>query len=326
MKKRILSIAFLAFALVLAQSSFSTSFAGPIILKYGAVENPKHKFYPASVQFAKDVEAMTNGAVKVELYFSGQLGNAVELIEAIQVGTVDITVQASKIGRLEPMFEVFDLPYLFSDEASARKVLDGPIGNELGEKFLKKGVRLLAYWELGFRQIVNSKRPIVVPADLKGLKLRTPNNRLRIKLFESFGSSVSVTSLTELYLALKQGVLDGCEQPLGTIVSNKFYEVAPYLSLSGHVFTPGYLLIREESWKKIPQKHQKAILKAAKRSQVTARKLSDDESKNYVGNLKEKGMKVNDIDKESFVKAVKPFWEKEGKKFGDLPKRISSAS
>jgi tripartite ATP-independent transporter DctP family solute receptor len=312
MKKRILSIAFLAFALVLAQSSFSTSFAGPIILKYGAVENPKHKFYPASVQFAKDVEAMTNGAVKVELYFSGQLGNAVELIEAIQVGTVDITVQASKIGRLEPMFEVFDLPYLFSDEASARKV--------------KKGVRLLAYWELGFRQIVNSKRPIVVPADLKGLKLRTPNNRLRIKLFESFGSSVSVTSLTELYLALKQGVLDGCEQPLGTIVSNKFYEVAPYLSLSGHVFTPGYLLIREESWKKIPQKHQKAILKAAERSQVTARKLSDDESKNYVGNLKEKGMKVNDIDKESFVKAVKPFWEKEGKKFGDLPKRISSAS
>ena len=326
MKKRIFTIAFLACALVLVQTVFSTTFAGPIILKYGAVENPKHKFYPASAQFAKDVEAMTNGEVKVELYFSAQLGNAEELIEAIQVGTVDITVQASKIGRLEPMFEVFDLPYLFADETSARKILDGPIGKEMAELFMKKGVRLLAYWELGFRQIVNSKRPIVVPADLKGLKLRTPNNRLRIKIFESFGSSVSVTSLSELYLALKQGVLDGCEQPLGTVVSNKFYEVAQYLSLSNHVFTPGYLLIREGSWKKIPQKHQNAILKAAEKSQVTARKLSDDESQNYVAKLKEKGMKVNDIDKESFLKAVEPIWEKEGKKFGDLPKRISSGS
>jgi len=289
------------------------------------VENQKHKFYPASAQFAKDVEKMTNGEVKVELFFSGQLGNAVELIEAIQVGTVDITVQASKIGRLEPKFEVFDLPFLLPNEASARKVLDGPIGQDMAKLFLKKGVRLLAYWELGFRKIINSKRPIVKPEDLKGLKLRTPNNRLRIKIFESFGASVSVTSLSELYLALKQGVLDGCEQPLGTIMSNKFYEVQKYLSLSNHVFTPGYLLIREASWKKIPQKHQKAIIEAAKKSQITARKLSDDESNNYVAKFKEKGMKVNDIDKKSFLEAVKPIWETEGKKFGDLPERIAAA-
>jgi tripartite ATP-independent transporter DctP family solute receptor len=274
------------------------------------------------VQFAKDVEGFTKGAVKVDLFFGAQLGSAEELMEGLQMGTIDLTVQASKIGKLERMYEVFDLPFLIPSAATGRKILDGAIGQELAQGFAKKGARLLAYWELGFRHISNNKRPVVVPADLKGMKIRVPDNRLRMTTFETFGASVSVTSLGELYLALKQGVLDGTEQPLGTTWSNRFYEVQKYLSVSNHVFTPGYLLVREESWKKLSGELQVEILKAAAKSREMVRRISDDEENNYVGKLRDAGMKVNEIDSKAFQAVAKTVWEKEGKRFGDLPKRI----
>lgn len=299
--------------------------AGQIVLKLGAEENTTHKYYPTAVQFAKDVEAFTKGAVKVDLYFAAQLGSAEELSEGLQMGTIDLTVQASKVGKLERSYEVFDLPFLIPSAVTGRKILDGPIGQELAQGFAKKGARLLAYWELGFRHITNNRHPVVVPADLKGMKIRVPDNKLRMTTFETFGASVAVTSLGELYLALKQGVLDGTEQPLGTIWSNRFYEVQKYLSVSNHVFTPGYLLVREESWKKLSKDLQAEILKAAAKSRDMVRKLSDEEDNNYVGKLRGAGMKVNDIDSKSFQAVGKTIWEKEGKRFGDLPKRIVAA-
>lgn len=312
-------------ALLLLGSVGASALAGQIVLKFAAEENTTHKFYPTAVQFAKDVEELTKGAIKVELYFAQQLGNAVELMEGIQMGTIDITAQASKIGKLEPAYEVFDLPFLLPNSATARKVLDGAIGKELAQGFGKKGTRLLAYWELGFRVITNNLRPIGLPSDLKGMKIRTPDNKLRIKTFETFGASVSVTSLGELYLALKQGVLDGTEQPLGTIWSNRFYEVQKYLSVSNHVFTPGYLLIREASWKKLSPELQAQVMKAAVKSQEMIRRLSDEEESGYVGKLQGAGMKVNQIDAKRFQEVGKTLWEKEGKRFGDLPARIISA-
>ena len=299
--------------------------AEQIVLKLGAEENTTHKYYPAAVQFAKDVEAFTKGAVTVDLYFAGQLGGAEELCEGLQMGTIDLTVQASKIGKLERAYEVFDLPFLVPNVAAGRKILDGPIGQEMAQGFAKKGARLLAYWELGFRHITNNRQPVVTPADLKGMKIRVPDNKLRMATFETFGASVSVTSLGELYLALKQGVLDGTEQPLGTIWSNRFYEVQKYLSISNHVFTPGYLLVREESWRKLSKELQAEVLKAAEMSRDLVRKLSDDEDNNFVAKLRDAGMKVNEIDSKSFQAAVKAIWEKEGKRFGDLPKRIVAA-
>lgn len=312
-------------ALLFVLSASKMALAGQIVLKLGAEENTTHKYYPTALQFAKDVEEFTKGAVKVDLYFAAQLGSAEELMEGLQMGTIDLTVQASKIGKLERMYEVFDLPFLIPSAAIGRKILDGPIGQELAQGFAKKGARLLAYWELGFRHISNNKRPVVVPADLKGMKIRVPDNKLRMTTFETFGASVAVTSLGELYLALKQGVLDGTEQPLGTIWSNRFYEVQKYLSVSSHVFTPGYLLVREESWKKLPKEVQDEVLKAAIKSRDLVRKLSDDEENNYVGKLRDAGMKVNEIDSKAFQSVGKTIWEKEGKRFGDLPKRIVAA-
>ena len=312
-------------ALLLMLSGATIGHAGQIVLKLGAEENTTHKYYPTAVQFAKDVEAFTKGSVKIDLYFAAQLGSAEELSEGLQMGTIDLTVQASKIGKLERAYEVFDLPFLIPNAAIGRKVLDGPIGQELAQGFAKKGARLLAYWELGFRHITNNRQPVVVPADLKGMKIRVPDNKLRMTTFETFGASVAVTSLGELYLALKQGVLDGTEQPLGTIWSNRFYEVQKYLSVSNHVFTPGYLLVREESWTKLSTDLQTEILKAAAKSRDMVRKLSDDENNNFVSKLRDAGMKVNEIDSKSFQTVSKTIWEKEGKRFGEMPKRIVAA-
>ena len=311
--------------LLLVLSGSTIAQAGQIVLKLGAEENTTHKYYPTAVQFAKDVEEFTKGAVKIDLYFAAQLGSAEELSEGLQMGTIDLTVQASKIGKLERSYEVFDLPFLIPNAATGRKILDGPIGQELAQGFAKKGARLLAYWELGFRHITNNRQPVVVPADLKGMKIRVPDNKLRMTTFETFGASVAVTSLGELYLALKQGVLDGTEQPLGTIWSNRFYEVQKYLSISNHVFTPGYLLVREESWKKLSKDLQTEILKAAAKSRDMVRKLSDDEDNNYVAKLRDAGMKVNEIDSKSFQAVGKTIWEKEGKRFGEVLKRIVAA-
>lgn len=312
-------------ALLLMLSGATIGHAGQIVLKLGAEENTTHKYYPTAVQFAKDVEAFTKGAVKIDLYFAAQLGSAEELSEGLQMGTIDLTVQASKIGKLERAYEVFDLPFLIPNATIGRNVLDGPIGQELAQGFAKKGARLLAYWELGFRHITNNRQPVVVPADLKGMKIRVPDNKLRMTTFETFGASVAVTSLGELYLALKQGVLDGTEQPLGTIWSNRFYEVQKYLSVSNHVFTPGYLLVREESWTKLSTDLQTEILKAAAKSRDMVRKLSDDENNNFVAKLRDAGMKVNEIDSKSFQTVSKTIWEKEGKRFGEMPKRIVAA-
>jgi len=322
-KGRCLGIALLALLVPLLVSG--VALAGQIVLKLGAEENTTHKYYPTAVQFAKDVEAFTKGAVKIDLYFSAQLGSAEELAEGLQMGTIDLTVQASKIGKLERMYEVFDLPFLIPNAAVGRKILDGPIGQELAQGFAKKGARLLAYWELGLRHITNNRRPVVVPQDLKGMKIRVPDNKLRMTTFETFGASVAVTSLGELYLALKQGVLDGTEQPLGTVWSNRFYEVQKFLSVSNHVFTPGYLLVREESWQKLPKELQAEILKAAANSRDVVRKLSDDEENTYVGKLRDAGMQVNEIDLKAFQAVAKGIWEKEGKRFGELPKRMVSA-
>ena len=297
--------------------------AAPIVLKFGGVETQKHKFYKVAEEFVKNVSDFTKGKLKIDLYFSGQLGDASELLEGIQVGTIDITVQASKIGRLDKTFEVFDLPYLFPNAKKAREVLDGPIGQEMAKRFTKKHIKLLAYWELGFRQITNNVKPIKEPADLNGVKLRTPNNKMRMASFKAFGASVTPISWKEVYMALKQGVVDGQESPLGSIWAKRFFEVQKYLSLSNHVFTPGYLLISEKSWKKIPKNLQGAVLKASAISKKRVRELADKEDSEYVDKLSSKGMKVNQVDVAAFQKIAKKIWAKEKKKFGDLPERIA---
>jgi len=314
------------FILLIASSVFAGGGSekvdkGPIVLKFGAVENTEHKFYPTAVQFAKDVESLTNGAVKIELFWSGELGNAIELMDAIQLGVIDITVQASSIGHLESSFELFDLPFLFADAASARKVLDGPVGEEMGLLFSKKEIRLLGYWELGFRYIT-SKKPVRVPSDMVGMKIRVPDNKLRIEIFETLGACPSVTSLSELYIALSQGVMDATEQPFGTIIGYKFYEVQDYLALSRHVFTPGYLLINEKSLKKIPEAHQTAIFQASQKATQLVRELSDKEETDSIELLKKHGMKITEIDTPAFQAAVKPVWDKWGDKYSIYLQKI----
>lgn len=292
-----------------------------IVLKFGAEESLEHKFYPAAQKFAEDVEKLTNGAVKIDLYYAGQLGNASELMEAIQLGAIDITCQASSISKLADKYEVFDLPFLFSEAESARKVLDGQIGKDMAKQFHEKGVMLLDYWELGFRYVTCNKK-IEKPADFKGVKVRVPNNKMRIASFETVGASAAVTGLSELYLSLQQKVVDATELPLGTIDGYKYQEVQDYLILTKHVFTPGYLLISEEAWNKIPEKYHAAILEAAANSKKLVRELSDQEEASIIGKLESEGMEVVNIDSAAFQKAMNPVWDKYSSNFSEYLTRI----
>ena len=324
MKKALTMILALAMmlSLVVCGAGGSTALADdPIVLKFAAEESLEHKFYPAAQEFAKQVEELTNGAVKIELYFAGQLGNASELMEAIQMDAIDITCQASSVSKLVAEYEVFDLPFLFSDAESARKVLDSDVGRDLAELFHQKNLMLLDYWELGFRYVTCNK-PIYTPDDFKGVKIRVPNNKMRIAAFETIGASASTTSLSDLYLALSQKQMDASELPLGTIKSYKYDEVQEYLVLTKHVFTPGYLIISEKAWNSIPEEYHDAVLQAAAASKALVRELSDQEEANIIGELETAGMKLCEVDSTAFQEAMNPVWDEFKDSFGEYLPRI----
>ena len=325
MKKALTMILALAMILSLTICCAGSAFAqDPIVLKFAAEESLEHKFYPAAQEFAKQVEELTNGAVKIELYYAGQLGNASELMEAIQMDAIDITCQASSVSKLVAEYEVFDLPFLFSDAESARKVLDGDVGKDLAELFHQKKLMLLDYWELGFRYVTCNK-PIYTPEDFKGVKIRVPNNKMRIATFETIGASASTTSLSDLYLALSQKQMDASELPLGTIQSYKYNEVQDYLVLTKHVFTPGYLIISEKAWDKIPEEYHDAVLQAAAASKAVVRELSDKEEANIIGELENAGMTRCEVDSAAFQEAMSPVWDQFKDSFGEYLPRILEA-
>jgi len=172
-----------------------------------------------------------------------------------------------------------------------------------------KGYKVLAVWENGFRQITNNKRPIVKPEDLQGVKLRVPEGKWRVKMFQAYGANPSPMKFSEVFTALQTGVMDGQENPLAQIDSAKFYEVQKYLSMTGHVYTPAYLVVSTNGWKKIPPDVQKTLEQAARDTQdfvyETGAKMDED----LLAKMKKAGIKVNEADKDAFIKASKPVYD-----------------
>jgi len=176
-----------------------------------------------------------------------------------------------------------------------------------------KGLKILAVWENGFRQITNNVRPIVVPADLKGIKLRTPKGEWRVKMFKAYGANPSPMSLSEVFVALQTGAMDGEENPLIQIYSQKFQEVQKYLSLSDHVYTPAYLTVGKKHWETLPPDVRKILQQTAREVQPFVYKTAARFDNELVAKMKAAGMKVNKVNKAAFVKASKPVYEEFGK-------------
>jgi tripartite ATP-independent transporter DctP family solute receptor len=261
-------------------------------------------------KFKELAEAKGKGEIEVKFFPGGALGTQRQLQEQVQLGTVEIIGTASDMPEMEPKFGVFDFPFLFADRGHVYRVVDGPVGQELGQTVLRnKGVRVLSWGELGFRHFTNAVRPITRPDDLKGLKMRVPPNKIRVAAIKAMGAAATPIPWKELYTALQQRVVDGQENPTNAIVSLSMWEVQKFVSLSNHVFTPTYLLINEKLYQAMPAPVRQALAEAGAEAQTWQRAENVRREESELQQAKTKGMQVNSVDVKAFVPLARPVWD-----------------
>lgn len=284
------------------------SLAADVTLKANVPGNEEGIAYIGVKRFADLVQERTDGKVEIKIFHSSALGDQPSSIESMEAGTLDMATIETPITTVDPVLGATALPYIFTGRDHIAATFDGPAGAWIEDRLAAEGLRVLAFMEGGFRQITNNVRPIIVPADLEGVKMRTPSSKLRIKIFGTYGANASPLPFAELYPALQTGVFDGQENPVIWAKATKFYEVQKYLSLTNHIYTVTYLLMSEAAFQKLSPESQ-AILKEAGREAaaytVEVGKKADNEIVDF---LKEQGMQVNDADIDAFVAASQPIW------------------
>jgi TRAP-type transport system periplasmic protein len=268
--------------------------------------------------FAREIEKRTGGRYKVQNFFSGALGGERESIEAVQLGTQELTLTSTgPVPNFVPEARILDIPFLFRDKAHAHAVLDGPIGQEMLAKFEAKGFKALAWAENGVRHMTNSKRSVNLPEDLKGLKMRTMENPIHIAAYKGFGIVPTPMAFPEVFTALQQGTVDGQENPLSVIMAAKFDQVQKHLTLTGHVYSPAVFLMNKATFDKLSAADKQAFLDAAKEGTKANRaRVAEDDAKG-VAELRAKGMTVIDtVDRAKFVTALTSVNAEFEKQFG----------
>jgi TRAP-type transport system periplasmic protein len=268
--------------------------------------------------FAKEVEKRTAGRYKIQPFYAGALGAERESIEAVQLGTQELTFTSTgPVPNFVPDVRILDIPFLFSDKPHARAVLDGPIGQELLGKFDSKGFKALAWGENGVRHMTNSKRAVNSPDDLKGLKMRTMENPVHVAAYKGFGIITTPMAFTEVFTALQQGTVDGQENPLSVIMAAKFEQVQKHLSLTGHVYSPAVFLMNKAAFDKLPDADKKAFLESAAVAVAANRARVDEDDAKGVNELRSKGMQVvENVDKAKFSSTLAPVYADFEKQFG----------
>jgi tripartite ATP-independent transporter DctP family solute receptor len=268
--------------------------------------------------FGKEVEKRTGGRYKVQSFYSGSLGGERESIEAVQLGTQELTFSSSgPVPNFVPEAKILDIPFLFRDKAHARAVLDGPIGQEMLAKFEPKGFKALAWGENGIRHMTNSKRSVNAPEDLKGLKMRTMENPVHVAAYKGLGIVTTPMAFPEVFTALQQGTVDGQENPLSVIMASKFDQVQKHLTLTGHVYSPGIFLMSKPAFDKLSAADKQAFLDAAKEGVKANRARVDEDDAKGVTELRSKGMTViENVDKAKFVTMLAPVNAEFEKQFG----------
>lgn len=270
-----------------------------------------------SQDFIKRVSGATGGKAKGQSFPNSQLGKQQELVEQVQLGALEMVISSSEFVSVVPEFGVWDLPFAFKDRAEVKRAVEGPLGDELRAIAAKKNLVILGFWENGFRQVTNSKRPIRTPDDLKGLKIRTPPNAERVKMFKLWGANAAPLDFSELFSALQTGVFDGQENPMAQITSAKLYEVQKYLSFTGHVYTPTYLVASKAWYEALEPPAQKLLRDLAAQVGDASRTRGADFDKDGLDIVKRAGVQVNDdVDKAAFQRTAQELYDDYAKKFG----------
>ncbi len=317
-------------------ASFTAGIAAPAamaadkVMKCGIVTNKDRSLSKGLVEFGKILEKETGGSIKVQVFTDGVLGGDRQTLEGLQMGTIHCTsVSTGPIAAFVPQFDVFDLPFLFKDKATAFKVVDGPIGQELLNKLPAVGMIGFNYWENGFRHLTNNKREVKTAEDIKGLKIRTLESKIHVDTWKQLGANPTPMSFSQLYTALEQGVVDGQENPFGNVVSNKFNEVQKYLTTTGHVYNASPFLLSKKFYDGLTDKEKEAVKKAAKEAQTFQRAANDKEDQDSVGTLTQRGMKItalNPGEQQKVVASLKPVYDKYAEALGkELVEKLLAA-
>jgi tripartite ATP-independent transporter DctP family solute receptor len=283
--------------------------AEEIELKFGHVGAPGSLFAASVDEFAARANEKLAGKAKVVTFGSSQLGKDKELLQKLKLGTVDFALPSTVMSTVADEFGLFEMPYLVKNRDHMGRIEDEIFWETIAPAAEGKGYKILAVWENGFRHITNNERPINIPADLEGIKLRTPKGEWRVKMFKSYGANPTPMSFSEVFTALQTGVIDGQENPFAQIYSAKFQEVQKYLSLSGHVYTPAYVVVGIDAWEQLPEDVRQILEETAKENQAFVYETAANMEIDLLQKLRDGGMEVNEPDKDAFVAASAAIYE-----------------
>lgn len=265
-------------------------------IRWGHINNTDHPVSKGVQKFTEIVAAKSSGKIKVREYPANQLGSEMQQQSALRAGTQEMQSPAttSLVGIVKD-YGLIDFPFIVSTPQQADALLDGPLGAALLAKLPEKGLVGLAYWDLGFRNVTNSPRPITKGEDLDGIKIRVIPNPVYLETFKAFNANPVPMSFSELYSALETRTVDGQENPFSVILSNKFFEVQKYLSATNHTYSTNIILVSKKFWDQLSPDEQKIHQDAAIEARDYQREVSREQAKAAIDDLKIKGMEINEI-------------------------------
>ena len=284
----------------------AAAIAQPIKLRMAHSGAEAESQHAAALEFAKQVKARSNGQIEVQIYPASTLGNDNTAIAGVRGGTIDLATSGTPyytgmVGRMN----VLDLPYIFTSAEHAWKVLDGPIGRGLLDELEPHGMKGLAYWEVGFRSLTNSRRPVKTPDDIKGLKVRTTPNPAHLKAFQILGANPAPMPLAEVFPALENKAVDGQENPVGIVRGNKFYEVQKYMSLTRHAYTAMPVIMNKAKFAALTPSQQQALIESAVAAGTFQREFNRKSEAGDIAFLRSQGMQIEEnVNPEPFRKLV----------------------
>ncbi len=293
-------------ALLLSVSLLSPPSLAAQSLRFGYETSQSDSQHQAAEKFRSLLEARTQGALSLRLFPDSTLGNAQAMISGVRSGSIDMEMSGTNnFAGLLPALNVLDIPFLFRDTEHAYRVLDGEIGAALLSRLETVGLKGLAYWENGWRDVTNSRRPIQMPADLKGLKIRTNNSPMNIAAFRLLGANPLPMPFSEVYTALETRTIDAQEHPINVTWSAKFYEVQRYLTLTHHAYSPLIVVMNLKRFQTLEPDQQQALLSAAREAGEYQRQRVVEDQQRIIAGMRESGVEVIvQPDRRAFAEAL----------------------